>query len=134
MWNECVQICISLLNYVTVGVSHGRKIRGSNIGYFGTFSQALVGIVGQIPYIYGNRIEDNNLTKRTRKENLIKEISDYIVDNRLLQFTETNMQYITTHRGYTYLKERYKQQVSDVLWRKMTIICCNLSGKHLYRY
>lgn len=33
----------------------------------------------------------------------------YIVDNRLLQFTEANMQYITTHRGYTYLKERYKQ-------------------------
>jgi hypothetical protein len=33
----------------------------------------------------------------------------YIVDNRLLQFTEANLQYITTHKGYTYLKERYKQ-------------------------
>ena len=32
----------------------------------------------------------------------------YIVDNRMLQFTETNLQYITTHKGYTYLKERNK--------------------------
>ena len=32
----------------------------------------------------------------------------YIIDNRLLQFTEINLQYMTTHRGYTYLKERYK--------------------------
>ena len=42
-------------------------------------------------------------------ESQINRTLAYIVDNRLLQFTETNLQYITTHRGYTYLKERYKQ-------------------------
>jgi len=42
-------------------------------------------------------------------ESQINRTLAYIVDNRLLQFTEANMQYITTHKGYTYLKERYKQ-------------------------
>ena len=42
-------------------------------------------------------------------ESQINRTLAYIVDNRLLIFTGTNMQYITTHRGYMYLKERYKQ-------------------------
>jgi hypothetical protein len=42
-------------------------------------------------------------------ESQINRTLAYIIDNRLLQFTQTNMQYITTHKGYTYLKERYKQ-------------------------
>ena len=33
----------------------------------------------------------------------------YMVDTRLLQFNEANLQYITTHNGYTYLKERSEQ-------------------------
>ena len=41
-------------------------------------------------------------------ESKINRTLAYIIDNRLLQFTETNLQYITTHRGYSYLKERYK--------------------------
>ena len=42
-------------------------------------------------------------------ESQVNRILAYIVDNRLLQFTETNLQYITTHQGYEYLKERSKQ-------------------------
>jgi hypothetical protein len=98
-----------MTNYTAVYVSDGRKIGDSNIGYSRRLNQAVFGIVGQMPYIYDNKTEDNNLTKRTRKENLIKEISAYMVDNRLLTFTGTNMQYITTHRGFTCLKERYTQ-------------------------
>ena len=42
-------------------------------------------------------------------ESRINRILAYMVDNRLLQFTETNLQYITTHQGYVYLKERSEQ-------------------------
>lgn len=42
-------------------------------------------------------------------ESQINRTLAYIVDNRLLQFTEANMQFITTHKGYAYLKGRYEQ-------------------------
>ena len=42
-------------------------------------------------------------------ESSANRILAYMVDTRLLQFTEANLQYITTHKGYTYLKERSEQ-------------------------
>ena len=35
----------------------------------------------------------------------------YIVDNRMLQFTEINLQYITTDKGLSYLEDRYNQKL-----------------------
>jgi hypothetical protein len=60
--------------YANVGVKPDRKIGDSSIGYSKNFNQEVVGIVGEIPYIYDNKIEDNNLTKKTRRENVINEI------------------------------------------------------------
>jgi hypothetical protein len=46
-------------------------------------------------------------------ESQINRTLAYVVDNRLVQFTETNFQYITTHRGYAYMeKRRYSQKRS----------------------
>ena len=35
----------------------------------------------------------------------------YIVDNRMLQFTEINLQFITTDKGLSYLEYRYNQKL-----------------------
>ena len=35
----------------------------------------------------------------------------YIVDNRMLQFTEINLQFITTDKGLSYLEDRYNQKL-----------------------
>lgn len=35
----------------------------------------------------------------------------YIVDNRMLQFTEINLQYVTTDKGLSYLEDRYNQKL-----------------------
>jgi hypothetical protein len=60
--------------YANVGVEPDRKIGDSSIGYSKNFNQEVVGIVGEIPYIYDNKIEDNNLTKKARRENVINEM------------------------------------------------------------
>lgn len=44
-------------------------------------------------------------------ESQINRTLSYIVDNRMLQFTETNLQYITTHKGLSYLEDRYNQKL-----------------------
>ncbi len=44
-------------------------------------------------------------------ESQINRTLAYIVDNRMLQFTETNLQYITTHKGLSYLEDRYNQKL-----------------------
>ncbi len=43
-------------------------------------------------------------------ESQINRTLAYIVDNRMLQFIKTNLQYITTHKGLSYLKDRYNQK------------------------
>jgi hypothetical protein len=60
--------------YANVGVEPDRKIGDSSIGYSKNFNQEVVGIVGEIPYIYDNKIQDNNLTKKARRENVINEM------------------------------------------------------------
>jgi predicted transcriptional regulator len=44
-------------------------------------------------------------------ESQINRTLAYIVDNRMLQFTVTNLQYITTDKGLSYLEDRYKQKL-----------------------
>ena len=44
-------------------------------------------------------------------ESQINRTLAYIVDNRMLQFTETNLQYITTHKGLSYLEYRCNQKL-----------------------
>ena len=61
--------------YESVGIEPDKKIGDSSIGYSKNFNQEVVGIIGEIPYIYDMRIEDNSLTKKTRRENMINEIS-----------------------------------------------------------
>ena len=61
--------------YTSVGINPDRKTGDSSIGYSKNFNQEVVGIIGEIPYIYDNKIEDNNLTKKTRRDNLINEIA-----------------------------------------------------------
>jgi hypothetical protein len=43
-------------------------------------------------------------------ESQINRTLAYIINNRMLHFTETNFQYMTTHRGFTYLEKRYKEE------------------------
>jgi zinc carboxypeptidase len=61
--------------YASVGVEPDRKTGDSSIGYSKNFNQEVVGIIGEIPYIYDKKIEDSNLTKKTRRENIINEIA-----------------------------------------------------------
>lgn len=35
-------------------------------------------------------------------ESQVNRILAYVVENRLLQFTDTNMRYVTTNKGYTH--------------------------------
>ena len=44
-------------------------------------------------------------------ESQINRTLAYIVDNRMLQFTETNLQYITTEKGLSYLEDRCNQKL-----------------------
>jgi len=60
--------------YASVGVEPDRKRGDSSIGYSKNFNQEVVGIIGEIPYIYDKKIEDGSLTKKTRRENIINEI------------------------------------------------------------
>ena len=61
--------------YENVGIEPDKKTGDSSIGYSKNFNQEVVGIIGEIPYIYDKRIEDNSLTKKTRRENIINEIA-----------------------------------------------------------
>lgn len=61
--------------YESVGIEPDKKTGDSSIGYSKNFNQEVVGIIGEIPYIYDKRIEDNSLTKKTRRENIINEIA-----------------------------------------------------------
>ena len=61
--------------YESVGIEPDKKIGDSSIGYSKNFRKDVVGIIGEIPYFYDKRIEDNGLTKKTRKENMINEIA-----------------------------------------------------------
>ena len=38
----------------------------------------------------------------------------YIVDNRMLQFTEINLQFITTDKGLSYLEYRYTKNYNPL--------------------
>jgi len=44
-------------------------------------------------------------------ESQINRTLAYIVDTRMLQFTEANLQYITTHKGLSYLEDRYNEKL-----------------------
>jgi hypothetical protein len=61
--------------YASVGIEPDTKTGDSSIGYSKNFNEKVVGIIGEIPYIYDNKIEDNNFTKKTRRENIIKDIA-----------------------------------------------------------
>ena len=61
--------------YESVGIEPDKKIGDSSIGYSKNFRKDVVGIIGEMPYFYDKRIEDNGLTKKTRKENMINEIA-----------------------------------------------------------
>ena len=60
--------------YASVGIEPDKKTGDSSIGYSKNFNRDVVGIIGEIPYFYDKRIEDSGLTKKTRKENILKEI------------------------------------------------------------
>ena len=60
--------------YASVGVEPDKKTGDSSIGYAKNFNQEVIGIIGEIPYIYDIKKEDNKLTKRTRRDNIINEI------------------------------------------------------------
>ncbi|HEY6535581.1 MAG TPA: M14 family zinc carboxypeptidase [Candidatus Nitrosocosmicus sp.] len=62
--------------YTDVDIESSRRIGDSSIGYSKNFNQDAIGIIGEIPYIYDNKIEDNSLTKKTRRENIVNEIKD----------------------------------------------------------
>ena len=61
--------------YASVGIEPDRKTGDSSIGYSKNFNEKVVGIIGEIPYVYDNKIADNNFTKKTRRENIIKDIA-----------------------------------------------------------
>ncbi|HET8793035.1 MAG TPA: M14 family zinc carboxypeptidase [Nitrososphaeraceae archaeon] len=61
--------------YTSVGIEADKNIGDSSIGYSKNFNQDIIGIIGEIPYFYDKRIEDNDLTKKTRRENIINEIA-----------------------------------------------------------
>jgi hypothetical protein len=61
--------------YTSVGIEPDKKTGDSSIGYSKNFNQDVIGIIGEIPYFYDRKIEDNSLTKKTRKENMINEIA-----------------------------------------------------------
>lgn len=62
--------------YASVGIEPAKRIGDSSIGYSKNFNQDAIGIIGEIPYIYDKKIEDTSLTKKTRRENMISEISE----------------------------------------------------------
>jgi hypothetical protein len=62
--------------YASAGIEPARKIGDSSIGYSRNFNQDVIGIVGEIPYVYDKKIEDISLTKKTRRENMITEIAE----------------------------------------------------------
>ena len=61
--------------YENVGIEPDKKTGDSSIGYSKNFNQEVVGIIGEIPYIYDKRIGDRSLTNKTRRGNIIKEIA-----------------------------------------------------------
>jgi len=61
--------------YTSVGIEPDRKTGDSSIGYSKNFNKEVLGIIGEIPYIYDKKIGDSNLTKKTRRENIINEIA-----------------------------------------------------------
>jgi hypothetical protein len=62
--------------YESVGIAPDKKTGDSSIGYSKNFNQEVLGIIGEIPYIYDKKIEDNSFTKKTRRENIIDEIAN----------------------------------------------------------
>lgn len=60
--------------YESVGIEPDKKTGDSSIGYSKNFNQEVLGIIGEIPYIYDKKIEDNSFTKKTRRENIIHDI------------------------------------------------------------
>jgi len=60
--------------YESVGIEPDKKTGDSSIGYSKNFNQELLGIIGEIPYIYDKKIEDNRFTKKTRRENITHDI------------------------------------------------------------
>lgn len=60
--------------YESVGIEPDKKTGDSSIGYSKNFNQEVLGIIGEIPYIYDKKIEDNAFTKKTRRENIIHDI------------------------------------------------------------
>jgi len=60
--------------YESVGIVPDKKTGDSSIGYSKNFNQEVLGIIGEIPYIYDKKIEDNSFTKKTRRENIIHDI------------------------------------------------------------